>query len=176
MTCIVGVVHQGGVWLGGDSAGVAEYSMTVRKDRKVFTVGEFIFGFTTSFRMGQLIQYSFTPPAITHDDLMRYMSTDFVNEIRRTLQQGGYSKIESNVESGGQFLIGVRGRLFCCESDFQIGESIDGSGAVGCGAEIARGSLFSTRGMEPYDRIHEALSAAQYYSAGVRAPFNIVSV
>ncbi len=54
MTAIVGLVHNATVYIGGDSAGVSGYSMTVRADSKVFTIGPYLMGFTTSFRMGQL--------------------------------------------------------------------------------------------------------------------------
>jgi hypothetical protein len=51
MTCIVGLVDGGRVWLGGDSAGVSGWDLTVRADRKVFRNGPYVMGFTTSFRM-----------------------------------------------------------------------------------------------------------------------------
>jgi hypothetical protein len=55
MTCIVGIVENGKVYMGGDAAGVNGYSVRVRKDPKLFKVGEFLFGYTSSFRMGQLL-------------------------------------------------------------------------------------------------------------------------
>src|SRR5690242_15173484 len=82
MTCIVGLVAADGrVHLGGDSAGIAGYDLTVRKDPKVFRVGEFAVGFTSSFRMGQLLRFAFTPPPI-EGDLDAYMVTTFVNALR----------------------------------------------------------------------------------------------
>lgn len=39
MTCIVGVVEGHTVWMGGDSAGVGGYALTVRADQKVFRNG-----------------------------------------------------------------------------------------------------------------------------------------
>ena len=42
MTCIVGLVHEGVVYIGGDSAGVGGMSLTVRADEKVFRNGEFL--------------------------------------------------------------------------------------------------------------------------------------
>ena len=44
------------VIIGGDSAGVAGLNITVRKDVKVFEVGEFVIGCTSSFRMMQIIK------------------------------------------------------------------------------------------------------------------------
>jgi ATP-dependent protease HslVU (ClpYQ) peptidase subunit len=62
MTCIVGVNHNGNIYIGGDSAGVAGLQLQIRSDEKVFLTGDFIMGFTTSFRMGQLLRYAFSPP------------------------------------------------------------------------------------------------------------------
>jgi len=62
MTCIVGLVENGKVYIGGDSAGVAGLDITTRKDEKVFQKENMIFGFTSSFRMGQILRYSFKNP------------------------------------------------------------------------------------------------------------------
>ena len=45
MTCIIGLVENSKVYIGGDSAGVAGYGLSVRADEKVFKKGDFIFGF-----------------------------------------------------------------------------------------------------------------------------------
>ena len=82
MTCIVGLLHDNSVYIGGDSAGVADYSLTVRADEKVFVNDGFIMGFTKSFRMGQLLRYCFKPPPYHPDsDLDEYMVKDFVNAV-----------------------------------------------------------------------------------------------
>ena len=60
MTIIVGLVTKAGVLMGADSAGVCGYELTIRKDKKIYQVDDFLFGYTTSFRMGQLLGYSFT--------------------------------------------------------------------------------------------------------------------
>ena len=122
MTCIVGLVHEGVVYIGGDSAGVGGMSLTVRADEKVFQNGDFLMGFTTSFRMGQLLRYSLKPPR-THpdDDIHQYMVVDFVNAVRGCLKAGGYASKEHEVESGGTFLVGYAGHLFTVDSDYQVG-------------------------------------------------------
>lgn len=175
MTCIVGIVDEDKVYIGGDSAGVAGLNLWVRADLKVFNIGEFVFGFTSSFRMGQLLQYSFTPPKIGNGDLMKYMATDFVDAVRETLKAGGYAQIDKNVEKAGAFLVGVRGRLFSIEDDYQVGETICGYNAVGCGASFALGSLATTEGQDlpPKQKVRIALEAAEKFSAGVSKPFTI---
>lgn len=178
MTCIVGLVSNGRVFIGGDSAGVGGYSLTVRNDRKVFTVGDFVMGFTSSFRMGQLLAHSFHPPKPRQGvDVFAYMVTDFVDAARQTMKTGGYAKVkDSHSEEGGTFLVGYQARLFCVESDFQVGETVHGFDAVGCGDQLALGSLHSTSSMEdPEARIREALRVAELCCAGVRAPFFVQS-
>lgn len=173
MTCIVGLVDQGKVYLGGDSAGVAGWSLTVRADSKVYSNGPYILGFTSSFRMGQLLRYAFDPPTPPADDLDRFMATTFIDAVRQCLQMGGYAKKDSEREEGGVFLVGVAGRLFEIHSDYQVGESVDGFSAIGCGDELALGSLHATSftGLTPHARVTMALQAAERFSAGVCGPF-----
>lgn len=177
MTCIVGLVHEGKVYIGGDSAGVGGYSLTVRADRKVFRNGDFAMGFTTSFRMGQLLRHAFSPPKRHPDtDVDKFMVTDFIDAVRDCLKSGGYAEKHSEAERGGTFLVGYAGRLFRVEGDYQVGEAVDAFDAVGCGEDIARGALFASPESAPTDRLKLALEAAERFSAGVRGPFHFESV
>lgn len=177
MTCIVGLVDKGIVYIGGDSAGVdgSRLTMAVRNDRKVFRNGEFVMGFTSSFRMGQLLAFSMSLPKPREgDDLFGFMVRDFVGVARRTMKDGGFARNNSGAEAGGEFLVGFRGRLFQIFDDFQVAESSLPYAACGCGDLIALGSLFSTPNiLDPMERVTEALSAAATFSAGVRGPFFI---
>jgi hypothetical protein len=179
MTCIVGLVSQGRVYIGGDSAGVAGgYGLVVRNDRKVFKNGDFVMGFTTSFRMGQLLAFNFHPPKPRQGvDVFAYMVTDFIDAARATMKSGGFARVkDSTSEEGGTFLVGYAGRLFNVEEDFQVGESVHGFDAVGCGNQLALGSLHSTAVLtDPEARVREALRVAEACSAGVRSPFFIES-
>jgi hypothetical protein len=53
------------------------------------------------------------------------------------------------------------------------GDSTDGYDAVGCGADIAFGSLHTSKGQAPRTRVRRALEAAAHHSAGVAGPFVI---
>lgn len=178
MTCIVGLIDKGKVYIGGDSAGVGgsgQYGLSIRSDRKVFRNGDFVMGFTSSFRMGQLLAFVMSPPKPREgDDLFAFMVRDFIGCVRQTMKDGGFSKNTNGEESGGTFLVGFRGRLFHISDDFQVGEASKPYGAVGCGDHIALGSLFSTPHIaDPQERVREALLAAENFSAGVRGPFFI---
>lgn len=171
----MGIVGDDGlVTLGGDSAGVAGYSIQSRRDPKVFRRGPYVFGFTSSFRMGQLVHHSLKLPDPPKSRLDRFMCTTFVDAVRECFGDGGFRTKHNEVESGGTFVVGVAGRLFTVHGDFQVGECREPYVAVGCGQDIALGSLFSTPHLEPRDRTLLALKAAASFSAGVSAPFRVV--
>lgn len=177
MTCIAGIVHDGKVYISGDSAGISGYESAERADKKVFVNGDFAMGFTTSFRMGQILQYAFTPVKRHPDqDVMAYMCTAFIDGVRNALKAGGFASANNNTESGGTFLVGYAGRLFSIYDDYQVGETTCGYQAVGCGETHAKGALFATVGQQPLDRLALALKAAEAHSAGVRGPFHTVTV
>lgn len=179
MTCIVALKvkrdsrHQ--VVMGGDSAGVSHLDVTVRKDPKVFRNGECLIGYTSSFRMGQLLRFKFQPPPMKQGtDPFRYMCTSFVDAVRRTLKKGGFSQVDSNVERGGHFLVGFRGRIFEVDSDFQVGEAIADYAAIGCGDCYALGALEASSVIDPEKRVRQALAVAEKFSGGVRQPFVVL--
>ncbi|MFI1798833.1 hypothetical protein ACH427_16000 [Streptomyces sp. NPDC020379] len=176
MTVIAGLVHDGRVHLGGDAAGVSGLDLTVRRDPKIFRNGPYVMGFTTSFRMGQLLHHALKAPS-PKGDLDRFMTTVFVDKLRECLKDGGWASKDSEQEKAGTFLVGVHGRLFAVYDDYQIAEPADGYAAVGCGGRFALGALHATAGMglKPRRRLALALTAAGHHSAGVSAPFSYVT-
>ncbi len=180
MTCIAGLVDNGDVYIGADSAGVNDrFDLTVRADEKVFRNGEFLFGFTSSFRMGQLLRHQLSPPA--HPSGMsvdRYMVHELVDAIRECLKAGGYQRTKEGVDTGGTFIVAYRGRLFTVENDYQVACQVEPFCAVGCGYAYARGVLYELRNakMPPRTKILHALNAAEHFSAGVRGPFKVMKL
>jgi ATP-dependent protease HslVU (ClpYQ) peptidase subunit len=178
VTCIVGLVHDTNIIMGGDAAGVSGTDLIQRKDGKVFINGSCIMGFTSSFRMGQLLRYRLKIPAQKEEqDLFDFMVNDFVDAVRDCLKTGGFAEKDKERESGGTFLVGYAGRLFEISSDFQVGESIDNFASCGCGSNYALGAMFATSGTaNPRHRVEAALKAAEHFSAAVRSPFTIMSL
>lgn len=176
VTAIAGLVQDGVVWIGGDSAGTAGYMQTIRADTKVFTTGPYVMGFSGSFRMGQLLRWSLVPP-VPEGKLEKFMAVDFIDAVRACLKAGGWAAVDNGRESGGDFLVGVHGRLFRVAGDFQVGESVDGYDAIGSGEEPALGALYATARLDlkPRQRLRLALSAAARMNAFVAPPFVIRS-
>jgi hypothetical protein len=177
VTCIVGVQTPDGVLIGGDSAGLSGWVRTHRADPKVFEHDDgYVIGFTTSYRMGQLIRYADLPKPLDRegDDLDRFMATDFVNAVRQALKDGGWAEKDKDREDGGTFLAAVNGLLYKIADDYQVGRSLDGYDAAGSGWELALGALHATAGMKPITRVNRALAAAAHHSGSVHPPFMVV--
>lgn len=178
MTCIVGYVDKDNkkVIIGADSAGVAGIDITVRKDEKVFKVGDFVIGCTSSFRMIQLLRFSFNPPDVGEKDVYEYMCSDFINAVRKCFKTGGYlQKYDDGDEKGGTFLVAYKDRLFKIDNDFQVGESYQEYDTCGCGSDYALGSIFSSSKSNVKTIVLDALKCAENFSGGVRGPFITLS-
>lgn len=191
MTCIVGVEHQQGVTLGADSCGAAGGRTTHREDPKIFRLErtatcaehdqgqEVLIGYTTSYRMGQLLRYSLELPYHPAEmEPMEWLVTRFVTAVRDVLSDGGWLKKTKEREQAGCFLVGYRGQLFHVERDLQVGRYGRGYAAAGSGAEVALGSLRTTRHdtVRARDRCSLALSAAAAHNAYVAPPFQYVEL
>jgi hypothetical protein len=195
MTCIAGVLKGNALCIGGDAAGSAGHHVVVQAQPKVFKRGEFIIGYTTSFRMGQLLQHVFEPPAPYdwEQDVHAYMVCRFVPALRGCLKDGGFASKDKEVESGGHFLVGVRRRLFEIQSDYQVAEpaplerihsltrmppSLMTIAAVGCGAPYALGAMYAAakvEGLGVGEIVRAGLKAAEMFSGAVRQPFSFES-
>lgn len=174
MTCVVGLVQKGRVYLGVDSAAVQGWTRRPSQVSKVFRRGPFLIGYTTSFRMGQLLEHHLTVPAQkdTQTD-MSFMVTLFIESVRVLLKEKGFTKIESNTEKGGQFLVAYRKHLYTIESDFQVGHMVEQFDAIGSGAEFALGAMKALEKTAPMARVRKALEIAANYNMGVCGPFTI---
>ncbi len=183
MTCIAAITDRTIVWMGGDSAGVSGSNLEIRDDPKVFKREDkskniWVFGFTVSFRMGQLIRYDLELPELGRDDeqnIHRFMVKKFVPAIRKCLAEGGWRTKKEDREVGGKFLVGLRGNIFMIDSDYQVGIPSNLFTAIGSGENLALGALFVSDDKLPEERILNALAAAEAFSTGVRRPFNIVT-
>lgn len=136
MTCIVGVEVGNKVVLAGDIQGSGGNNKIVHTQPKVFKNGEMGFGYTTSYRFGQLIEHSVTKEFVPSSEEMIYpwLIKEFVPHCKKTLQEGGY-------DGGGNCLIGVKGQLWELQGEFSVLRSTKGFNAVGSGYEYALGAM-----------------------------------
>ena len=173
MTCIIGLVDRGIVYMGADSMAANGWNARVTKLPKVFKRDDFLIGYTTSFRMGQLLQHRLVIPARGQEPVMDYMVCSFVESVRGCLKDNGYTKIEHNTEEGGQFLVGYGNRLFVIHSDFQVNEHAEGYDAIGCASSYVLGAMRALADLRPKQRILDSLKIAAHFSSGVQRPFYV---
>lgn len=175
MTAIVGIAEGGRVYLGGDSACLSGWDLTLLEQGKVFSVGPYVMGCSGRHRGLQLVRYAFDPPAPT-TDLPKFMATTFVDALRKCLKDGGQAEKVNEREDGSPWILtGVNGRLFTVGSDYSVTESQLPYASTGCGSDLALGALYATEGEPVRKRLRTALKAAEKFSAGVRGPFLYMS-
>ena len=77
---------------------------------------------------------------------------------------------------GGNFIVATPGKIFEVQPDYSVLEPELGICSVGCGEDVAMGSLITTLDfdMTPQEKIIKALEAAEQYCCGVQRPFRIL--
>jgi ATP-dependent protease HslVU (ClpYQ) peptidase subunit len=184
MTCIVAIAQNGTVYMGSDHAASDEKSGWVmsRKEPKVFKVGQYGIAFTDSFRMGQILQYNWTPPKYTptktNSGLDKFMRTKFIDSVKVAFKEHGFGDIGGTDEdTGGIFIVGLEGRIFVVDEDFHVGENVVNYMAEGSGGMFALGALHATKNQKnPKMRLKLALEAASEFSMSVAPPFTYIQV
>ncbi len=182
-TCIVALKDKGNIWIGGDSAATSELQLTERADPKVFIKEDpqgtkWIFGFSGDYRMGQLMQYTLELPEMKkgEKDVMRFLVTQFIPSLGTCLNQYPWEEKKKDAIFTGSFIVGVSGRIFTVYNDYQIEERAGEYTALGCGEQVALGSLYTSEEKSPKDRIRIALEAAAKFNTDVEKPFIILNI
>lgn len=191
MTCIVGIRHDGGVLLAGDSVGCdGGGGAQMRRDPKVFALNRHVaIGYTSSYRMGQLLRFNLELPAIVDavgdpvtTDAFEWAVKSFVPAARSALKEGGYGTTKDGADVGGFFLLAVRDRLFEIQSDYQVAEPAPHYVATGSGERYALGAMHALHGpssplvnsKRARELAAKALDAAVFHNAYVRPPYEFV--
>lgn len=174
MTCIVGLVDGGTVWIGADSyaaAGCQRYPMG--EEQKVFRRGDFIFATAGVARLGQIIRHLVELPEPSDEPPMAYLVRRLMPAIKTAIDQYGGAGLGTDEWA---LLIAYRGKLWDVDDHLAVDEVTDYA-AIGCGRPYATGSLYSTRppltGCDAIARINLALRAAAAHDVHVAPPFII---
>ena len=180
MTCIAGYKDfNGDIYMGGDSIGVGSVTYVTVADPKVFRKKNMVFGFTSSFRMGQILQYDFEVPS--HHVEMKtneYLVSVFIPRLISKFEETKWAKVDNNQIEGGTFLLGYNKKLFEVHEDFQVLEILDNYNSCGCGEDFAKGAFWMMDGnkkIKPQERVITALECAAAHSL-VKAPFHVIKL
>lgn len=202
MSVAVGLVADGVVYMGADSALTASDGSTTRilHEPKIFRLGPMVISFVGSVRVGQIVRFQVTvPKQKPRTDVLKFMVRDFVEAVRTKLDDlGAAGTIDGDDKDGPgghhtasmtQLLVGYAGRLFEITPDFFVSEALNGMEAIGSGGDAAIGALYAQhcflREMKrrkapvvysPRTRVMDALEAAHRATANVAPPFRIITV
>jgi hypothetical protein len=95
MTCIVAWIEEDkrkgtrDVWMGGDTQGTDDsWGSRIRNDIKVFRKSSMLMGYTSSFRMGQILRFGLSVPEQSkRKSDYEYMCTDFIDAVADVLEK-----------------------------------------------------------------------------------------
>jgi ATP-dependent protease HslVU (ClpYQ) peptidase subunit len=145
MTCVLAYKNNDTVYLSSDSAVTNPWGEQTRaKMPKIFQNGELFFGICGSLRMGQILEFLYTPPnrSCAKNDL-EYIVSCVVESVRETFKEYGFSTIENNEERGGDFIIVYRNEIYEVQNDFSVIISNNNYAAIGSGGNFALGALYA---------------------------------
>lgn len=142
MTLIVGVDFTLGknkyLYMAGDKCGSDGFVKEIFIKPKIFRRNELAFGYTTSFRMGQILEFTKISKDLPNWSEESNVYTSFVDWAKTAMKDGGYLEDDKGVVSGGNFIFYNGKSLFEVQKDFSILVPEDGLFAVGSGEYHAK--------------------------------------
>lgn len=187
MSVVVAVRSPSGVVVGADSIATTE-TLTMRADPitsgKLFRNGPFVIGVVGSFRFANLLRFWEAPVPkddIEPGDFVRFMVTEWVPALKNFLKEVGETEAIGGEKEEGlstAAVIGYKGSLVTLFGDFQIAELIEDYIAIGFGAELAMGSLYTTGIVKSYPpdmRVTLAIRACDHHSPYACEPILLIS-
>jgi ATP-dependent protease HslVU (ClpYQ) peptidase subunit len=178
LTIVIGYRFENRLFMGADSLGSDGHHHAVRTDPKIYRNGKLLIGFTTSYRMGQLLCFSVKiPPLDRSGDDFAWMIRRFIPAVRKTFIANGFeSKRVGGEAYAGSFLVAFRNRgearLYEVDSDYQVAEIDNGPYAIGCGSQVALGAMDGLRDscVNIGERISKAIDICARHCQGIGGP------
>lgn len=172
MTCIIGTVSDGRVYIAGDAAVSAPGFVGRTALSKVFRWGQAVIGVCGTPRVAQILQ-TMSVPRQEINSAHLWLIKHFVPKLSAALQEHGIDP--NSDEYSSSMLVGLKGRLFEIDSLLGVHEYMGDVHAVGSGAEYALGaSAIRTDETDPAQRLRNCLWAASIFCPSVDSPFTVL--
>ena len=172
MTVIVGIVDKENevVYLASDRGLSDDDVIVSMSSPKIRQNGLYLIGYSDSPGTGQLLHW-ITLPTPPKRNLDKFMRTTFATTVRKQLIESG---VDLKDNAHASFLIGVSGCLFYMDTeDWQVIEA--DYMAIGSGASIAMGSLYTTETWKSAEkRAMVAVNAAVKLSPTCQDPIDLL--
>lgn len=186
MSCVIGYADNEKIYIGGDSAcvNIETFDIRTRRDPKVFIKDNFIFGYVGSYRVGQVLRYSFVIPPKPKGGMkdFDYLCSIFVPSLIASLKENDcfQYKNEGEFVFDGKIMVGFDKNIYVISSDLQVTCELGTYFTIGSGESYAIGALHTMEKMNidlpPEKKIEFALETAEYYNSSVRRPFIVCSM
>ena len=148
---------------------------------KIVKIGKYLLGVRGDARAGDVLMYSWKPPAYDGTDPVKFMGKKIIPSIIAAFRANAYDFDKDGAMFG--FILAFNGNVFEIGSDMSISQNIDGIYAIGSGSDYALGvmqyALAFERGIagateqSVIDAIECALTISAKYDINTAAPFQI---
>jgi len=169
MTCIVAFRNkEKNIILAGDKMGSDSFTSMISKVPKVFTNDDFAIGYTSSFRMGQLLQHVWLPPQRKVDQSTdNYLYSDVTASLRKMFKENGFGDDDTN--EFGNFIMIYEDRILEMQDEMSFLEHETDIVSVGAGCYHATAAM---QLLLDYESDNETILTKLFDLVG----YNIVSV
>lgn len=141
MTCIMAIeTSDDNVVIAGDYLGSNGFTKTLYSGSKIFRHSNMLFGYTSTFRFGQIIECilddnTLYPPQ-KKEDTYSWLIRTFIPKLKKVLKDEDYN-------SGGSAILVVNSQVWALQSDFSVLRADSGVYSVGSGEYHATSSLLT---------------------------------
>ena len=139
-----------------DDHGYVTQVITMREGTgKVQTNGRYIIGAAGDVRAINILHHAFQPPAAPPNlkgrKLDHFFTVKFIPALRECFEQQGYAMPDNDlkthmVEMGSSVMVAVNGTLYTVDGDYSWYSDVNGTYAIGTGAQYAMGALHALAG------------------------------
>jgi len=178
MTCIIGFIDKSKrkMTIAGDRLGSNGHTGSPINQPKIFKRGKILFGYTSSFRYGQILEHYLTIPKDTRKSAYDYMVLDLVPLIRTILEEHKYTGSDEKAKSGVSIFM-YKGFVYELQSDWSVLEYTN-IRSVGSGEDVATGAMIALRDipMSAKKRANIVLDAASEVVVSVGGGNDIITL
>jgi ATP-dependent protease HslVU (ClpYQ) peptidase subunit len=178
LTCIVGIVEDGKVWMGADTQHTRGSTKLKDRSPKIFQKGPFTIAAAGSARGSQLLFYGVNIEEIELTDDEKSNVVKLADAVQSANRKAKHYSKESEIEKGEiYFIVSQNNRLFCVEFNYYVHE-VESFIAIGGAADFAEGVLHYINkyhsSLSPKSKIKRALTLSECYDSSVSSPFTII--
>jgi ATP-dependent protease HslVU (ClpYQ) peptidase subunit len=175
MTCIVGLVDKGKVYMAADTFGSNTFTGRAYREKKIIKKTNLLLGICGDYKVINLITHELVPPRPFENENDR----EYIHRLGKTISKlvgiDASCTKEDAGEIGASMIIGYNGQIYLYECNGQILTPADAYATTGSGSYHAEASLYSTEGTKekPRSRLRKAIVCASSFVLSVNSEIQI---